>query len=156
MKTFANWMTVIFMTMYWIFRIFITYMQATGRDFPVVPINTTTEIALLFITFICIAMMFKRVRTGAVIYLVSYLLYFGVDLYYQIIPLIKGETFSIEIGSNMFASIIAVILALAVMIDALSENIKAPEDSKTEWFYANKDLDRKTDDRDDKNNYRIM
>ena len=32
MKTFANWMTVIFMIMYWGFRIFVTYMFTNGKS----------------------------------------------------------------------------------------------------------------------------
>ena len=35
MKTFANWMTVIFMIMYWGFRIFVTYMYTNEQSFPI-------------------------------------------------------------------------------------------------------------------------
>ena len=49
-------------------------------------------------------------------------------------------------------------LALAALFDVLlDKNRKAhPTDKKTDWFYKNKDYDRKLDDRADKNNYRTM
>lgn len=156
MRTFANWMTVMFMVMHWIFRITVAYMAATGREFIVTPINFEIEVALLFITFICIVLTIKRNKFGGIIYLTTYMLYFGADIYSQIKPLITGMQFSLDIGMNLFTSILAVILSIAVMIDLLSDNVKRVDDKKTEWFYANQDLDKKTDDRDDKNNYRIM
>ena len=50
MRSFANWMIVTFMAMFWGFRVFITYMATSGSDFLVKPIDTTVEIVLLFIT----------------------------------------------------------------------------------------------------------
>ena len=41
------------------------------------------------------------------------------------------------------------------MIDLLADHLKKPDDKKTEWFYNNKDLDRKVDEREDKNHYRL-
>ena len=57
--------------------------------------------------------------------------------------------------TDIFVSALAIILSLVVMIDLLSDHLKKPDDKKTEWFYDNKDLDRKVDERDDKNHYRL-
>ena len=156
MRSLANWLIVIFMTMYWIFRIIVTYMAQTGRDFMVTPLNQPTEIALLFITFICIVMVIKRQKWGGIIYLATYALYFGVDVYNNLMPLLSGSSIDLNMSTNLASSFIAIILAIVTMMDILMDNVKRTDDTKTEWFYGNKDLDRKLDDRADKNNYRIM
>ena len=56
----------------------------------------------------------------------------------------------------MFFSVIGVVLALVVMIDFLADHVKQPEQKNTDWFYENKEYDRKLDSRADKNNYRTM
>lgn len=155
MKTLANWLLVIFMFMYWVFRLVVTYMEATGRTFVTTPINTNVEIALLFITVICMALVLKRKSIGGIIYVVCYIGYFGVDLFNQLKPMLTNHSFDMDAGMGMFFSAIGVILALAVMIDLLSDHLKHPEDKKTEWFYENKQFDRKMDDRADKNNYKL-
>lgn len=156
MKSFANWMIVTFMIMFWLFRVVVTYMVAFGKSFPITPINQTTEIVLLFVTLICIALVIKRKHIGGIIYLVSYYAYFGADLFKALGPVFKGQAMNINIGLTAFISAIAVVLATVVMMDLLADKTKKKEDKQTEWFYANKDLDRQTDDRDDKNNYRIL
>ncbi len=156
MRSLANWLIVIFMTMYWIFRIIVAYMAAMGRTFIVRPIDYRVEIVLLFITFVCIVLVMKRKKVGGFIYLTSYLLYFGVDLFNQVMPVIKNGSFDLDIGMDMFTSIIAVILAIITLMDVLADNVKTTDDKKTSWFYDNKETDRKLDDRADKNNYRIM
>jgi hypothetical protein len=156
MRTLANWLTVMFMGMYWIFRIAVAYMAATGREFIVTPINQTTEVVLLFITFICMIMVVKRQKWGGLIYLATYSLYFGVDIYQNLIPLVNGTMITANISTNLVSSVIAIIIAIVTMINLLADNVKRTADVKTDWFYGNKDTDRKLDDRADKNNYRIM
>lgn len=156
MKSFANWMIVTFMIMFWIFRVVIVYMVDFGKSFPVQPINITAEKVLLFVTLICIALVIRRKHIGGIIYLLSYYGYFGADLFNTLAPVFKGQAMNVNIGLTAFMSIIGVVLATVVMMDLLSDKTKKKEDKQTEWFYANKDLDRKTDDRDDKNNYRIL
>ena len=75
MKSLINWLVVMFMGMFWILRIVVAYMDATGKDFMVKPINSTTEIVLLFVTFVCILLVIKRKWIGTIIYSVTYLLY---------------------------------------------------------------------------------
>ncbi len=157
MRSFANYMIVIFMVMFWIFRIVVVVVAQDGGTFITVPINTTIEIVLSFITLICIALVIKRKLFGGILYLASYIGYFGVDLYNNAIkPFLNDGTFSMTNGFSTFISLLAVILAIVVLIDLLADRTKRPADKKTEWFYTNKDLDRKMDDRADKNNYRIL
>ena len=157
MKSLFDWLVVIFMFMFWVFRIVVEYMYSTGRTFFVTPINETMEIIILFVTLICIFLIIKREHIGGIIYFISYALYFGTDLYKNVKMMIdNNESLSNITGyTDIFVSALAIILSLVVMIDLLSDHLKKPDDKKTEWFYDNKDLDRKVDERDDKNHYRL-
>ena len=64
----------------------------------------------------------------------------------------------IGVYTNLFMSVIGMILAIAVMIDLLADKNRKnnPKDKKTDWFYKNEQYDRKLDDRADKNNYRTL
>ena len=157
MKTFANWMTVIFMIMYWGFRIFVTYMYTNEQSFPIQPINLTTEIVIIFLTFLCIVLVFKRQRVGGFIYFGINLMYYGFDIYLKATGLATGaESFSImDSGMNMFGSVLGIIMGLVVLIDVLSYNMKTSIDRSTDWYYKNKELDKQKDSREDSNNYRI-
>ena len=157
MKSFANYMIVTFMGMFWVFRLVVAIMAGNGSSFVVTPIDNTIEIALLFITVVCIVLVIKRKMFGGVLYLVSYLAYFGVDLYNNAIkPLLSNGSFSMANGLSTFVSLLAVILAICVMIDLLSDKAKKPVDKKTEWFYDSKETDRQLDERADTNNYRTL
>ena len=155
MKTFANWMLLIFMFMYWGLRVAIAYMYARGNEFIAQPIDYNTEIVILFLTLVCMILVAKRKIVGGFIYVVIYFAYFGVSLFNQVMPAIKTRTFSINAGMDIFLSALAIILSLLVFMDLLSDKAKKPDDKKTEWFFKNKDLDRKLDDRADKNNYKL-
>ena len=156
MKTFANWMTVIFMIMYWGFRIFVTYMYTNEQSFPIQPINLTTEIVIIFLTFLCIVLVFKRQRVGGFIYFGINLMYYGFDIYLNATGLATGsESFSImDSGMNMFGSVLGIIMGLVVLIDVLSYNMKTSIDRSTDWYYKNKELDKQKDSREDTNKYR--
>lgn len=156
MKSLADWLMVIFMAMYWAFRIVVAYMASRGSAFIAEPINLQTEIVLLFVTLFCIILVMKRNKLGAAVYVISYFAYFGTEVVKDIIPVLKNNSFDFSIGMNMFFSIIGVILALVVMIDFLSDHLKQPEQKETDWFYENKEYDRNLDSRADKNNYRTM
>lgn len=154
MRTIANWMIVILMVMFWLFRVVVTYMAGIGRDFIAAPLNETVEIVLLFITLLCIVLVIKRKLFGGIIYLISNFAYYGVYLYNSVKPLIRGDQSFFAIGFDTLISIVAVVLSIIVVLDLLADKTKKPDDKKTEWFYKNKDLDRKMDDRADKNQYR--
>lgn len=167
MKTFANWMTVIFMIMYWGFRVFITCMATQGKFYPVAPIDTATEIVTLFVTFVCIVLVFKRKRVGGFIYFGMNLMYYGWDIYSKITGGFATNTPDVDTGGvlpdlgmldqglNIFVSALGIILGIVVLIDVLSYNMKTKIDRSTDWFYTNKKLDKEIDSREDTNNYRL-
>ena len=59
---------------------------------------------------------------------------------------------------NVLFSLVGVALPLFTFFDLLLDKNRKnnPKDKKTDWFYNNKDFDRKLDDRADKNNYRTL
>ena len=161
MRNLSTYLLVIFMVMFWIFRIIVTFMYELGSDFAgIVPLNKALEIILLFVVLICIILIVKRKMIGALIYLLAYGLYFGTDLTTKLTAMFGDMTQEITMGASlsMFVSLIGVILPLAVLIDLLLDKQRKanPKDKKTDWFYKNEAYDRKLDDRADKNNYRTM
>lgn len=156
MRTFANWMIAMFMIMYWGFRIVVAYMAANYTEFFVQPIDLTIEIILLFVTVICIVLVFKRNIIGGIIYFISYFGYFGLDLIKAIMPVFIGEVVEVSNYMTAFTSFIAIILSFAVLIDLAVDKGRKPKDKKTDWFYTNKEYDRQLDERADKNNYKTL
>lgn len=155
MRTFANWMIAMFMILYWGFRVVVAYMAANYSEFFVQPINLTVEIILLFVTVICIVLVFKRQIIGAIIYFLSYLAYFGLDLFNAILPVFSGGTLDADY-MTAFTSFLGIILAFAVLVDLSIDKGRKPKDKKTDWFYTNKEYDRQFDDRADRNNYKTL
>ncbi len=161
MKNLSSWLIAIFAFMFWGFRVITTILYSLGTEFVAEPIDLTMEIALLFITFICICFITKRKLLPSIIYLISHLAYYGIYLYQNIISIINEEEL-INAGIDNYLSIliafVGIIIPIAAFFDVLlDKNRKAhPVDKQTDWFYKNKDFDRKLDERADKNQYRIM
>lgn len=157
MKNFSSWLIAMFAFMFWAFRLIGTTLYSIGNEFMFVPTNMAMEVALLFITFICICFMIKRKLLAAVIYLIAHFIYYGPSFAQHFMQLIQN-TLPIELYMSTLFELFALGLALAALFDVLlDKNRKAhPTDKKTDWFYKNKDYDRKLDDRADKNNYRTM
>lgn len=163
MKNFSTWMLVMFMGMFWIFRIIVALAGELNWDLGgIAPLNSAVEIILLFVALVSIALVIKRKMVGGLLYLLGYGLYFGVDVINNIQAILSAVEGSIDITSssyiNLFISLIGIILAVAVMLDLLMDKSRTnnPKDKKTDWFYENEQYDRKLDDRADKNNYRTL
>ena len=162
MKNFSTWMLVLFMIMFWVFRVIVVLMDELNLDFGgIEPLYASLEIILCFVVFVCIILVVKRKMIGGLLYLLSYGMYFGVNVYDSINGIINVTTESASNllnYTNIFISIVAMILAVAVVLDLLADKSRKlnPKDKKTDWFYKNKDFDRKLDDRADKNNYRTL
>lgn len=159
MKNFSTWMLVMFMIMFWLFRLVVAVMPEFGIDFGgIIPLNKTIEVILLFVVLLCMILIVKRKTIGAIIYLLSYGMYFGVDLINNINLLIQSETLTITQSLNTFISLIGMIIPLAVFLDILLDKGRKanPKDKKTDWFYKNEKFDRELDERADKNNYRTL
>ena len=140
MKNFSSWLIAIFAFMFWGFRLVGTVLYSIGSDFLFVPSNMTMEIALLFITFICICFIIKRKLLAALIYLVC------------------DSTLSTDLYMAILFEFFGLVLAIAAIFDVLLDKSRKanPVDKNTDWFYKNKDYDRKLDERADKNNYRTL
>lgn len=160
MKNFSTWMLVMFMIMFWVFRIIVAISAQMNLGFGFVPLNIQMEIMLLFVALACIILVVKRKLVGALIYVLSYGMYFGVDLVNNVTKMLEqGENvLDISVYTSVFSSLLAMILAIAVLLDMLADKARKanPKDKKTDWFYTNENYDRQLDDRADKNNYRTM
>ena len=163
MKNFSTWMLVMFMGMFWMLRIAIAFCYGLGGDFGgMTPFNETLEIILIFVVLLCMILIVKRKMVGALIYLLSYGIYFGANLTTGISTLISAssEVSIAEMGTylNTFVSLVGIILPIAVILDLLMDKGRKanPKDKKTDWFYKNEKFDRELDERADKNNYRTL
>lgn len=142
--------------MFWLLRVIVAITYSVDVNFPIVPINFSIEIILLFVTIICMIFIIKRNIIGALIYFVSYALYFGDDLYNGILNIINGQA-NINGYLSLFISFLGVVIPFLTVMDIFlnknrSGNVK---DKKTDWFYKNEQYDRKLDDRADKNQYKF-
>lgn len=155
MKSMASYLLAIFMVMFWIFRIIVAFTASMGIDIGFVPMNMNMEIILLFVTIPCVILVVKRKLTGAIIYLITYGMYFGVDLYSIVTGIMAGTTTLVDYA-RAFASFVGVVIPIAVFFNLLIDKNRMahPVDKKTDWFYNNEEFDRKLDSRADKNQYK--
>ena len=163
MKNFSTWMLVMFMGMFWIFRIVVAVTYEMQIDFGgIQPFNQTMEIVLLFVVLICMLLIIKRKLVGALIYLLAYGMYFGTSMITGLSNLFSTSTEISASGMGMylstFISLIGIIIPIAVLLDLLMDKGRKanPHDKKTDWFYKNEKFDRELDERADKNNYRTL
>lgn len=159
MKNFSTYILVVFMVMFWIVRIIVTLEAQLGKNFmEMTPMDNTKEIIILFLTVLCLILVVRRKLTGALLYLTMHAVYYGEDITNKLKLMQEGQTLSLGDSTQFICSIIAIALALAVLVDMLLDKGRKvnPKDKKTDWFYKNKDFERKLDDRADKNNYRTM
>ena len=160
MKNFSTWILVMFMVMFWIFRVMVALAAQLKWDIGgILPLNQQMEVILLFVVLVCIILVIKRKLIGGLLYLLAYGLYFGVDIVNNVQNIFTAlETVDINLYINLFMSLIGVILPVAVMLDLLMDKNRKlhPKDKKTDWFYANEKFDRQLDERADKNNYRTL
>ena len=160
MKNFSTWLLACCMIMFWAFRAIVTLMAELHQDMGgIVPLNKSLEIILLFVVLVCIVLVVKRKMVGALIYLLSYGMYFGTDILKNINIIIEAEgQLPATTFMNIFISFIGIILPIAVLLDMLVDRNRKnnPKDKKTDWFYKNEKFDRQLDERADKNNYRTL
>ena len=135
MKNFSTWLLVMFMVMFWIFRVAVAFMAELAIEFPFTPLNQQMEVALLFVTLLCMVLIVKRKIVGALIYLLGYGMYFGVDLINNINVIIGAEqTLSLDVYTNTFMSLIGMIIPIAILLDLLLDKNRKnnPKDKKTD------------------------
>lgn len=155
MKNLTTYLFVMFMIMFWVFRIIVAFCYNMGIDFITEPLDFTFEIILLFLTFFALILVIKRSMLGGLIYLAGYGLYFGYYIYMVVISISEGAT--IRDYTDLIFAVMGIIIPLLILFDLLLDRNRKehPSDKKTDWFYKNKEFDRKMDERSDKNQYRI-
>lgn len=161
MKKFSTWMLVMFIVMFWLFRVLLALSAELNWEMGALrPLNTQIEIILLFVVLVCIVLIVKRKMLGGLIYLLAYGLYFGVDVVSNINVLLNALEGGVDINLyvNLLLSLIGILLPIATLLDLLMDKARKanPKDKKTDWFYDNEKFDRDLDERADKNNYRTL
>ena len=157
MKNLSSWLIAMFAFMFWGFRVVTTVLYSMGNEFIAQPMDLTMEVALLFITFVCICFIIRRKLLPTIIYLIAHALYYGIYLYQNVMLLIEG-TSTINSYMSLLVALIGIVIPLFAFFDVLlDKNRKAhPVDKQTDWFYKNKEYDRNIDERSDRNQYRTM
>ncbi len=158
MKNLSSWLIAMFAFMFWGFRVVTTVLYSMGNEFIAQPMDLTMEVALLFITFVCICFIIRRKLLPTIIYLIAHALYYGIYLYQNLMPVIEGSA-TMNSYMSLLIALVGIVIPLFAFFDVLlDKNRKAhPVDKQTDWFYKNKAYDRDDlDDRRDKNQYRTM
>ena len=80
MKNFSTILLVMFVAMFWVFRLIVAFMYEIGKDLGgIVPYNQQMEIILLFVVLLCMILIVKRKMVGAFVFS-SIWMYFGTNL----------------------------------------------------------------------------
>lgn len=151
-----SYMLTILGIVFWIFRVVITALYSSGTNLSIEPLNLTWEIVLLFASIPCLILVLRRNIIGAALYVAVYVSYFGTALYNSFNH--EGSTLNVSGKIDMTMAIIGIVIPVLTFIDILfNKNRKAivGGESKTDWYYNNKDYDRNLDERADKNQYKI-
>ena len=153
MTSLFSMLVVMLAGMFWVLRVIVAVTGTLDTDFAIQALNQEIEIALLFVTLLALILVIRRNMIGALIYLVSYLLYFGVDLYRI---LARGNIQMADYGS-MFISVVAILIAFLVFVDvSLSKDVKkGGGNKKTNWFYGTDEYVREKDGTEDENQYKL-
>lgn len=144
LSLFLNMMAV----MYWLFRVIVMFFYSIDKPFMIQPIDPLFEVITLFVTLICVYMLFRRKQFFGVIYFSTYLAYLGTGIlkYMQTNSLI-----------DIFTCGVGILIAFLNFIDILLNQNRTggTRNDKVDWFYATDDYTRQMDDRADKNQYKI-
>ena len=145
-----------FAGLFWLLRLVVSITNTIGINFPIIPINSVTEIILLFVTIICLIFIVKRNIFGALVYFIGYGYYFGTDLFNRIVNITNGGSITSDLLS-LLISFFGVLIPFLIVIDIFLNKDRSlgAKDKKTEWFYKGKQYDRKFDDRADRNQYKF-
>lgn len=154
MKSLFSWMLAMFMVMFWVFRVIVSFMAQYGNDFGgFIAFNYIVEITLLFTTILCFVLFLRRNIIGGILYLATYGFYFGSYIFSN---LVSGEMSDFTIMQNVMVAGIGLVLAILVFFDLVIAKMRKtdPKDQKTDWYFKNDKYDRQYDERADKNQYR--
>ena len=147
---------ILFACLFWVSRVVIAICYTLGTNIGIVPVNYTLEIILLFVSLFCLVLVIKRNIFGALVYFLAYGIYFGDDLYNKILFIQSGYVSKVNY-LPLIIPILGILIPFLIVLDIfINKEGKGKEtDKKTDWFYTNKDFDRKHDERADLNQYKF-
>jgi hypothetical protein len=149
---------MMFAGMFWLFRVVVAICVSTEINigFPVT--NMTVEVIVLFISLVGLFLLVRRNLFGILLYLGSYIYYFGNIVLQAVLNIQSGTTLTMSETTNVLASTVALALAMFVSMDVLigKGSRGSTSHKKTDWFYKNEELDRQMDERADKNQYKTL
>lgn len=158
MKSLSSWLLVMFMFMFWVFRVIVAFQAQYEKDFGgFIAFDFTIEVILLFVVILCMILVLRRNLLGGILYILAYGYYFGGYILTNALPaLIEGESLAMSVLQNTMVSAVALVIALCVLFDLVIARVRKrdPKDKKTDWFFQNEQYDRKYDERADRNQYR--
>lgn len=158
MKNLSSWLLVMFIFMFWVFRVIVAFQAQYESDFGgFIAFDFKVEVILLFVVILCMILILRRKLLGGIIYLIAYGYYFGGYILTNALPmLIEGESLPMSILQNAMVSAVGLVIAICVLFDLIIDRVRKrdPRDKKTDWFFQNEKYDRKLDERADKNQYR--
>ena len=156
MISLLSYLTTIFAGLFLLTRTAIAICYTLGIEIGILPLDFNTEVVLLFLSLVCIIFIIKRNVIGAIIYFAANGMYFGNDLLTTFTALSNNESISINYFS-LILSIFGVVIPTFTVVDILinKERKGSSKDGKTDWFFGNKDYDRKHDKRADENQYKF-
>lgn len=157
MRTMSHYLIIMLSVMLFAFRLIVVFTTVLGIEFMVQSINVNYEMIFLLVMLVSIILMTKSKLSGAILFLISSLAYYGPTLLNQLIYL-SNNSISIEAAMQIVISLVCVIIPIfAFFIIAFAkQQERKPVDKKTDFFYKNEAYDRKYDERADRNNYRTM
>lgn len=157
MKMMSHYLIVMLSIMLFVFRLIVVFTTVMGIEFIVTSINVNYEIVFLFIMMLSIILLTKSKLSGAILFLVSSLIYYGPSLLSEFAYLSTGNI-SLDGALRIIITLICVVIPIVAffIIAFAKQQEKKPVDKKTDFFYKNEAYDRKYDERADKNNYRTL
>ena len=143
MKNLSTYLVVMFMIMYWLFRVVLAVTNTVGVDLGITIPNYNMEIALLFITIVSVVLVIKRNIIGSLLYLISYALYFGIPVFNGIMTISSADgNFDINSYTTLFVNALGIVIPLFVLFEMLIEKNRMahPVDKKQTGFTKMKNM----------------
>ena len=136
--------------LFWLLRAMVCLFASMQQELAVVPMNLNLEIALLFASVPCFALIAKRNLIGATVFFGIYGAYFGTEIMNQV------TSFSMNI-LTVAVDVIGILIPFFIFMDILlnKNGKKIGSTKKTDWFFDNAEFDREHDEREDRNQYKF-
>ena len=149
MNRIFNNILIVIALIFWGINIMALLAFQTGETFFIEPkLEFVLEIVLLFITLIALIFIGRQNVVGSLIYFIVQVIYSYGSLKGNVqLDLITSFITYFQLGLSLF---------IMLNIFLIMKQRAKPIDEKRDWFFANDKFDKQKDEREDKNNYRIM